>query len=618
MHLRDARRHVHAARGPGRPRPRELPELADARHHGARGHAGRRVPRPLRLGLRRRRPVRPDAALRHARTTSARFVDRAHAAGPRRHPRRRLQPPRPGRQLPASSSPPAYFTDRYTTDWGEAHQLRRRRTAARCASSSSPTPATGSTSSTSTACASTRRSTIFDDSPGPHPGRDRPARPRGGRRGAAIVARRPRTSRRDAPGPPARAGRLRPRRAVERRLPPHRAGRADRPQRGLLHRLPRHARRSSSPPPSTATSTRASTTPGRSKRRGTPGVRPAAGGVRQLPPEPRPGRQLRPRRAAATRSTSPGRYRAMTALLLLGPATPMLFQGQEFAASSPFLYFADHKPELRRAGPQGPGRVPRPVPAASRPPETADAGCPTRSDPATFERCKLDFARARAARAGLRAAPRPAAAAPRGPGVREPRPAAASTARCSGRRRSCCASSATTGGATGCCSSTSAATCTSTRLPEPLLAPPAGHALGRCCWSSEDPRYGGDGTPPLDAADGWHIPGEAAVVLAVRAAAAVVETAQSRESARRRSGSGCTSASMHWSDPDHGVDAAGPGGDRSPPSWPPASRSLDALTASGWSPTAWAATPPAPSPASPRAATTACSSPPCRRRSAAS
>src|SRR5436190_7809455 len=44
--------------------------------------------------------------------------------------------------------------------------------------------------------------------------------------------------------------------------------------------------------------------------------------------------------------TSPGRYRAMTALLLLGPWTPMLFQGQEFAASSPFLYFADFEGDL--------------------------------------------------------------------------------------------------------------------------------------------------------------------------------------------------------------------------------------------------------------------------------
>ena len=39
--------------------------------------------------------------------------------------------------------------------------------------------------------------------------------------------------------------------------------------------------------------------------------------------------------------TSPGRYRAITALLLLGPWTPLLFQGQEFGASSPFLFFAD-------------------------------------------------------------------------------------------------------------------------------------------------------------------------------------------------------------------------------------------------------------------------------------
>ncbi|MCU1295696.1 MAG: 1,4-alpha-glucan branching protein, partial [Bryobacterales bacterium] len=44
--------------------------------------------------------------------------------------------------------------------------------------------------------------------------------------------------------------------------------------------------------------------------------------------------------------TSPSQLRAMTALLLLGPGTPMLFQGQEFAASTPFYYFADHNPKL--------------------------------------------------------------------------------------------------------------------------------------------------------------------------------------------------------------------------------------------------------------------------------
>src|SRR5438132_4747903 len=47
-------------------------------------------------------------------------------------------------------------------------------------------------------------------------------------------------------------------------------------------------------------------------------------------------------------ATSPGRFRAITALMLLGPGTPMLFQGQEFGASTPFYYFADHNPELAK------------------------------------------------------------------------------------------------------------------------------------------------------------------------------------------------------------------------------------------------------------------------------
>jgi hypothetical protein len=38
----------------------------------------------------------------------------------------------------------------------------------------------------------------------------------------------------------------------------------------------------------------------------------------------------------------------MTALMLLAPGTPLIFQGQEFAASSPFLYFADLKGELAK------------------------------------------------------------------------------------------------------------------------------------------------------------------------------------------------------------------------------------------------------------------------------
>ena len=46
--------------------------------------------------------------------------------------------------------------------------------------------------------------------------------------------------------------------------------------------------------------------------------------------------------------TTAGRHRALTTLLLLGPQTPMLFMGQEFSASNPFYYFADHDPELAK------------------------------------------------------------------------------------------------------------------------------------------------------------------------------------------------------------------------------------------------------------------------------
>ena len=47
--------------------------------------------------------------------------------------------------------------------------------------------------------------------------------------------------------------------------------------------------------------------------------------------------------------TSPARYRAMTALWLLSPGTPMFFQGQEYGAETRFYYFAGHKGELGEA-----------------------------------------------------------------------------------------------------------------------------------------------------------------------------------------------------------------------------------------------------------------------------
>jgi maltooligosyltrehalose trehalohydrolase len=46
-------------------------------------------------------------------------------------------------------------------------------------------------------------------------------------------------------------------------------------------------------------------------------------------------------------------YRAATVLLLCAPSTPLLFMGQEWAATTPFLYFTDHPEELGRLVTEG-------------------------------------------------------------------------------------------------------------------------------------------------------------------------------------------------------------------------------------------------------------------------
>ncbi|MPY65981.1 malto-oligosyltrehalose trehalohydrolase [Deinococcus sp. SDU3-2] len=50
---------------------------------------------------------------------------------------------------------------------------------------------------------------------------------------------------------------------------------------------------------------------------------------------------------------TPAMYRGSSALLLTLPMTPLLFQGQEWAASSPFPFFSDHHGELGRLVSEG-------------------------------------------------------------------------------------------------------------------------------------------------------------------------------------------------------------------------------------------------------------------------
>jgi len=88
--------------------------------------------------------------------------------------------------------------------------------------------------------------------------------------------------------------------------------------------------------------------------------------------------------ADGSRLPASGRKRAMTALVLLQPQTPMLFQGQEFGSTAPFLYFADHDPELARLVREGRREFMKQFPSI----DVSKLAAPELE--ATFAMCKLD------------------------------------------------------------------------------------------------------------------------------------------------------------------------------------------------------------------------------------
>lgn len=88
--------------------------------------------------------------------------------------------------------------------------------------------------------------------------------------------------------------------------------------------------------------------------------------------------------------THPGDLRAMTCLLLLGVSVPMLFQGQEFASSHPFYYFADHNEEVNALIDSGRKEFLAQFPNFAT--KEAQREMLNPSDPLNFVACKLDFA----------------------------------------------------------------------------------------------------------------------------------------------------------------------------------------------------------------------------------
>ncbi|MGB6974648.1 MAG: malto-oligosyltrehalose trehalohydrolase [Terracidiphilus sp.] len=82
-------------------------------------------------------------------------------------------------------------------------------------------------------------------------------------------------------------------------------------------------------------------------------------------------------------------YRAATVLLLLAPETPLLFMGQEWAATTPFQYFTDHNEELGRKVTEGRRREFARFAGFST--SAARERIPDPRDLATFTRSKLKW-----------------------------------------------------------------------------------------------------------------------------------------------------------------------------------------------------------------------------------
>ncbi len=230
---------------------------------------------------------------------------------------------------------------------------------------------------------------------------------------------------------------------------------------------------------------------------------------------------------------APGALRALTAALLLGPQLPMLFQGQEWAASAPFLYFADHNAELAPTVQRG--RFAELAQFTSMATDEMQATLPRPADESTFRRCVLDWnERERDGHAAWLRLHRDLIALRRDdPVFATPRTGVGTTPgaldgasltdrafalRYFGPRGDDRLLVVNTG-----------ATAHLAIAPEPLLAPPAGMRW-RTRWTSEHPSYGGLGGVEFDASEqprrppqrpdlcwpreNWRLLGGCAVVLA--------------------------------------------------------------------------------------------------------
>jgi 1,4-alpha-glucan branching enzyme len=197
------------------------------------------------------------------------------------------------------------------------------------------------------------------------------------------------------------------------------------------------------------------------------------------------------------------------AMFLLAPQTPMLFQGQEFAASTPFFYFVDQKEEIARKVAKGRALFLAQFRVLATP--EMQARLPDPGNPMTFVQSKLDH-NERRLHAEEYAVHRDLLRIRRDDSTFH-------------RQRHRGVDGAVLGAEAFLLRFFAEGTEEDRLLvvnlgrdllldpaPEPLLAPPQG-ASWIVMWASEDPHSGGSGMPTWPAEGCWHLQGEAAIVL---------------------------------------------------------------------------------------------------------
>jgi maltooligosyltrehalose trehalohydrolase len=194
--------------------------------------------------------------------------------------------------------------------------------------------------------------------------------------------------------------------------------------------------------------------------------------------------------------------------MMLMPGTPMLFQGQEFGATTHFHYFCDLPEEIGKLSREGRATFLSQFPSLALP--ELQAGFPNPCDPLTFETSKLDLSERQKNRA-VYCMHKDLVKLRRSDAVfAKPRHKGVDGAVLSASAFVLRYFSETEGD----------------RLllvnlgmdlhldpiPEPLLAPRAGSPW-QVVFSTEDPRYGGAGTRPPDTNENWRIAAHSAIVL---------------------------------------------------------------------------------------------------------